>query len=148
MCSKNILYIILLCLCISCKKGDRKTYPAEPSIELIAVAPSSFIEGTEHITVSFKYTDGDGDLGENNSTVKNLFVTDNRLGITYSYRIKQLAPDGSSIPITGILNTDIGTAFITDSSAQQNVNFSFYVVDRAGHSSNTITTPGITLTAH
>ena len=147
MYSKKVLYIILISSFISCKKGDKKVYPAEPAIEFISITPSSFVEGEENVTISFKYTDGDGDLGENNADIKNLYVTDNRIGITYSFRIKQLAPTGSIIPITGTLNADIGTVFISDSSAQQNVNFSFYVVDRAGHQSNTLSTPGITVNA-
>lgn len=147
MFSKNCIYIFLLMFICSCKKGDEKIYPAEPSIELISVTPTSLVEGEENIIISFKYTDGDGDLGENNSSVKNLFVTDNRLGITYSFRIMQLSPDNSIIPITGTLNADIGTVFVTDSSVQQTVNFSFYIVDRAGHQSNTLTTPAITVNA-
>lgn len=144
--NKNI-YLFILLFFLSCKKGEKKEYPAEPSIEFISISPESMTEGQSKITIIFKYSDGDGDLGENNPDVNNLFVTDNRLGITYSYRIKQLAPSGSSIPITGTLNTETGTVFISDGSAQQNVNFSLYVVDRAGHVSNTISTSPVTIIA-
>ena len=146
MYNKSFLLLILFFV-VSCKKEDKKEYPIEPTIEFINVSPSELTEGSDHIIISFKYTDGNGDLGENNSTAKNLFVTDNRLGITYSFRIKQLAPDGSSIPITGTLNTDIGTVFITNSTQQQTANFSLYIVDRAGNQSNTITTSAITINA-
>jgi hypothetical protein len=145
MCNKYIL--IILVFFFSCKKGDKKEYAPEPVIEFKSISPSSLTEGTQNVIISIKYTDGDGDLGENSSDVKNLFVTDNRLGITYSFRIKELAPAGATIPITGTLNTDIGTVFISDNSAQQTANFSIYIVDRAGHASNTITTSPITINA-
>lgn len=146
MYNKSCLFLLLLFV-ISCKKDDKKEYASEPAIEFINISPGELTEGSDHIVISFKYTDGNGDLGENNSTAKNLFVTDNRLGITYSFRIQQLAPDGSSIPITGTLNTDIGTVFITDNTQQQTANFSLYIVDRAGNQSNTITTSAITINA-
>ncbi|MEP7265840.1 MAG: hypothetical protein ABI772_15145 [Bacteroidota bacterium] len=147
MYSNKYIYLLLLLFFLSCKKGEKKEYPAEPSIEFISITPSSMTEGQSKIIISFKYSDGDGDLGENNPDVNNLFVTDNRLGITYSYRIKQLTPTNSVIPITGTLNTETGTVFISDGSAQQTVNFSLYIVDRAGHASNTITTSPVTIIA-
>ena len=131
----------------SCKKGDKKEYTPEPVIEFLSISPASLTEGQEKVIISIKYTDGDGDLGENSADVKNMFVTDNRLGITYTFRIKELAPAGTSIPITGTLNTDIGTVFISNNSAQQTANFSLYIVDRAGHISNTITSSPITINA-
>jgi hypothetical protein len=144
----KIIYtgMIVLLLC-SCKKGEKKEYAAEPSIEFLSITPSSMIEGQQTIVIDIKYTDGDGDLGENNPDIKNMFVTDSRLGITYSFRIQELAPRGQAIPITGTLNTNIGTVFITDNSAQQTANFSLYIVDRAGHASNTVTTSPVTINA-
>jgi hypothetical protein len=44
-------------------------------------------------TISISYEDGNGDLGENNANVTNLFITDNRVGIEYPYRINQLGPN-------------------------------------------------------
>lgn len=145
MYSKGIFLLVTLFLCYSCNK-DKIEFDSTPSIEVTAISPGSVQEFTQPVTVTIKYKDGDGDLGENSSGVKNCFVTDNRIGITSSFRIQQLGPDGSNIPITGSLNIDLGGQGITDTSlSSQNVSFSVYVVDRAGHVSNTATTAAITI---
>lgn len=145
MYSKGIFLLVALFLCYSCNK-DKIEFDSTPSIEVTAISPGSVQEFTQPVTVTIKYKDGDGDLGENSSGVKNCFVTDNRIGITSSFRIQQLGPDGSNIPITGSLNIDLGGQGITDTSlTSQNVSFSVYVVDRAGHVSNTATTAAITV---
>ncbi len=138
-----MLFGVLLFL--SCKKETIEFDPI-PSIEIVSVSPGSVTEYTQAVTITIKYTDGDGDLGENTSGVKNCFVTDNRIGITSGYRIQQLAPASSSVPITGTINIDIGGQGITDTSlTSQNVSFNVYVVDRQGHSSNTVSTSAISI---
>ena len=145
MYSRKIYYFLLITfLLYGCKK-DEINFPIEPSIKLISISPSSPHQYTDPVTITIQYEDGDGDLGENNDKVRNCFVTDNRIGITYEYRIKQLAPTGASIPIDGTLNIEIGGQVLTDSSSQQNVTYSLYVIDRAGHKSNNVTTGSITI---
>ena len=122
-----------------CKK-DEITFPVEPKIVMVSITPSNPMQYTDPVTITIHYEDGDGDLGENNDLVKNCFVTDNRIGITYEYRIKQLAPTSASISIAGNLSIEIGGQVLTDSSSQQSVTYSLYVVDRAGHRSNLVTT--------
>jgi hypothetical protein len=98
------------------------------------------------ITIAFSYDDLDGDLGENDPNVYNLFITDSRNSVIYNYRISQLSPDGSSIHIKGNLNAVIKNTAITDNSSSQSVTYSLYVKDRAGNTSNTLTTSAITIT--
>lgn len=145
MLSKN--YIVLfssLLFLAGCKKDD-VNLPIEPVIQFVSISPSSANQYTSPVTIVIHYEDGDGDLGENKDGVKNCFVTDNRIGVTYSYRINQLAPDGAAIAISGNLNIDLGGQALTDSSNQQSVNYTLYVVDRAGHISNSVTTTSIVL---
>ena len=137
------LYILFFILLLSCKK-EKIEYDINPKLEFISITPDP-VDEYQPLLIIFKYTDGDGDLGENNSTAKNLFVTDNRIGITYSYRIKQLAPDNEQLPITGNLEAKIENAVITNNALSQTVNFSLYIVDRAGHSSNILTTTEVTI---
>jgi hypothetical protein len=127
-----------------CKDDDIEFAP-EPKIEMVSITPQNPLQFTEPVTITIKYEDGDGDLGENNDQVKNCFVTDNRIGLVSEFRIKQLAPTGYSIPITGTLNIEIGGQGITDASTSQNATYTLYVVDRAGHRSNTITTNEIVI---
>lgn len=128
----------------SCKK-DVEALDIIPAIEVLSISPAVANEYSDEIIIRLSYTDGDGDLGENSATVKNCFVTDDRIGVTSSYRIKQLAPDGASIPIKGELEINIGGQGITNGASQQNVSFSIYIVDRAGHSSNVVSSGSLTI---
>ena len=128
----------MIFLLTSCKK-DKKEYETTPVITFKSISPNPVTE-YEPLLITFEYTDGDGDLGENNASVKNLFVTDNRIGITYSYRIQQLSPANAIIAIQGTMDAKIDNAVITNNAVEQYVNYSLYVTDRAGHKSNIITT--------
>lgn len=137
--NKNLFFLIIVLSIAGCKK-DEIVFPIEPKIEVVSITPANPQQYIDPVTITIHYEDGDGDLGENNDQIKNCFVTDNRIGITYEYRIKQLAPSGASIPIDGNLNINIGGQVLTDSSTQQNVTYTLYIVDRAGHKSNSVTT--------
>ena len=126
-----------------CKK-DEAIHSDTPTIELVSVSSTSVQEG-DPLTFKIKYTDGDGDLGENDANAKNLFLIDNRVNVTYEYRIEQLAPSGSSIIIRGNLNVELSSTAITNGSNSQSVTYSIYVRDRAGNQSNTVTTESITI---
>ncbi len=145
---KNFLpkYMLLICALAfftSCKK-DKKVYSDVPEIALVSISSTSVSEG-DPLTFVISYVDGDGDLGENTANVYNLFLTDTRVNVTYKYRIKQLAPDNSSIIIKGNLDVLLNSTAITDSSNSQTVVYTIYCVDRSGHQSNTITCSPITI---
>jgi len=130
-----------LCFLFSCEKDD-PVHSEVPAIEFLSATPDSVTEN-QSITFSIKYTDGDGDLGADQPNVYNLFLTDTRVNVTYQYRIKQLAPDNSTITITGTLNILLNSTAIIGEDQSQDVIYSMYVVDRAGHQSNVITCPAI-----
>lgn len=137
-------FCLLVFLLASCKKD--KTESTTPQIEFVSISPSSAVEYANSITISFSYDDLDGDLGQNDPNISNLFVTDSRNNVTYNYRISQLAPDGANIHIQGNLNAVIKNTAITDASSSQSVTYSVYIKDRAGNVSNTVTTSAITIT--
>jgi len=138
-------FIIISCLIfgLSCKKKEETSLI--PSIEFIDISPKNAIELQDEIIISIKYKDENGDLGENDNEVKNLFVLDNRNGVEYSFRVQQLAPSGSEISIEGNLTINIKTMVITDDSDEQEATFSVYLYDRAKNKSNTISTTPITI---
>ncbi len=142
---KNLIYILMgLMLASACKKdGDKIT--TTPYIEFVSVTPEEVQEFEQVITFTIFYQDGDGDLGENLSEVKNLFLKDNRNSIVYEYRVEQLAPDDANIAIQGNLNIELSGTGITDGSSQQTATFEIYMLDRAGNQSNTITSTAITV---
>jgi len=92
-------------------------------------------------TFTILYQDGDGDLGENTDGISNLFLTDNRFGIPYLYRIKELSPK-TPIIIKGTLTITLNSAKLLGTGTENTV-FSIYVVDRAGHSSNVVSSPTV-----
>ena len=134
-----IIFISVVCLfLVSCKKQE-PPFSATPEISFKQILPAVAKAFTDSITFEFTYKDGDGNLGENKADAENLFLTDNRINLVYKYRIKQLAPDGESIPIQGSLSVILQNTTITDSSQEQTATFSLYVVDRDGNKSNVIT---------
>ena len=136
-----ILFAVLL---FSCKK-DNPAISEVPEIEFVSVSPATVTEYQDQLTITISYTDGDGNLGENNPDVTNLFLTDMRNGVTYEYRVKQLAPHDATISIKGQLEVVLNSVAILSSSNQESVNYSIYVKDRAGNTSNTVTTSTVTV---
>ena len=137
------LTYILIVLLFSCKKDN--TLSVVPTIEFQSISPLTAKEYIVDIIITISYADEDGDLGENNPDVHNLFVQDNRNDIEYKYRIPELSPSGSVISIEGTFTIKINGTGITDESSSQQVNYTIYVKDRAGNSSNTVSTSSITI---
>lgn len=135
----KIILVAIVVLFAACKKDEDTKMSDTPSLEFVSVTPANATEFVDSLIFTVRYKDGNGDLGENNPDVKNLFLVDNRIGIVHEYRISQLAPTGSSIATEGNLNIVLQSIVITDSSSQQNATFSIYVKDRAGNVSNTVT---------
>lgn len=142
----NISFIILALLLFSSCKKDTEVLSDIPYIVFRDTSPTSIQEFDGPITFTVSYQDGNGDLGENNTDVYNLFLKDNRNNTTYNYRLQQLAPGAANIPIIGEFNIILNSTFIISSSAnEQSVSYDIYVVDRAGNQSNTITSEPLTV---
>ena len=140
---KNIIYLFVIVLLFSCEK--EQVISDTPIIEFKSISPTNVQEYSDDIIITISYSDGNGDLGENNPDIYNLFVEDNRNSIVYQFRIPHLAPDNNSIAIEGDFNILINGSGITDESSSQQVNYSIYVKDRVENKSNTITTSFITI---
>lgn len=132
-------------LALGCKKDKIDLQDPVPQILSVTASPSTVREYQDSIVFVVGYRDGDGDLGENSPSAKNLFVVDERINITESYRIKELAPDGANIPITGSLRVVLPSTGITNGSTSQSATFTLYLRDRAGNESNHFTAPAITV---
>jgi len=140
---KNLIYIVVAMLLFSCEKDE--VLSDVPSIEFKSIAPATAQEYIDDIIISISYSDANGDLGENNSDIHNLFVEDNRNNIVYHFRIPELTPSGSDIAIQGNFNIMINGTGVTNDSPSQQVDYAIYVKDRAGNKSNRITTSKITI---
>ena len=140
---KNIIYLLSIVLLFSCEK--EQVISDTPIIEFKSISPTTVQEYSDDIIITISYSDGNGDLGENNPDIHNLFVEDNRNGIVYQFRIPHLAPDNNSIAIEGDFNITINGSGITNDLSSQQVKYAIYVTDRAENKSNTITTSTITI---
>ena len=143
--SKEITFSLLLfAFCIllpSCSK-DKPVYSEVPEISFVSISSTS-VNSSDPLTFVISYQDGDGDLGENSPDIHNLYLTDNRIGSSYQYRISELAPTTSLI-IKGTLSIILDNAGLLG-AGPENVTYSIYVVDRAGHTSNTVLSPTVTV---
>ncbi len=138
-------------LCITvifsgCKKEDEVPYSNAPVIEFLSVTPSSAKEYSDIIKFQIKYKDHDGDLGDNDPNVTNLFVKDLRNSVEYKFRTKQLSPNNATIAIEGNLNIELPPTAITNGADSESTTFEIYVKDRAGNISNTVTSTVVLIT--
>lgn len=138
---KIIFYFVVLTL-ISCKK-EVVDIPPQPYIEFVDIFPKEVKQNTDEILITIKYRDGNGDLGDNNPDVKNVYVKDLRNNLFYTFRLKQLAPDDAGIAITGKININMGSTIMVSNADQEYANFGLFVIDRAGNSSNIVVTDSI-----
>ena len=140
--------LLLLILALSaCKKEKAEIMPKEPAIELISADPGTVTEFQEAVVLRFSYRDGDGDLGRSDPDDFSLWVKDSRLAVADGYHIIPLAPPDAEIAIQGELVVELAPLFLLGNSAQEVMTYTFYVEDRAGNRSNSITTSSITINA-
>lgn len=145
---KQSILVLLLAVFISLSSCDNglTDIPVEPEIELISVSPTEVAAFKDSIVFVVKYTDGDGDLGTNVDTERNVFLLDQRLNVTHEFRLKQLAPEGANVPITGRFDVTLPSTIKSDSTAMsESIVFELYVVDRAGNQSNTVMSEPVTV---
>ena len=127
----------------SCKK-DVETMSIVPEISFVSIGPGSIYQNKDSVIIRISYRDGDGDLGENNSDVQNAEITNFRNNLTYKFRIRQLAPTNANVAIQGELEFIIpGVAMENPSLSSESTSFSIKITDRAGNTSNSVTSNSI-----
>jgi hypothetical protein len=133
-----------MCVIFSCKK-DTEKFAKIPSLEFVKITPSVAAEFVDEVKITVLYRDKDGDVGENDPEVKNLFVTDNRNDVKYSFRIPELTPEGSEIAIEGNFEINLKVLYMVSDQEEESAVFSVYILDRALNKSNSVTTEAITV---
>ena len=155
---KALIPIIILSIVISgCLKSN--DYPPEPVIQFLSYAYKDSIDdlgNPAHLgLLTFSFTDGDGDMGLADSDTAapfdhNLFV--NRVGIKngieqppveLEFRIPYITPKGQIKTLTGEM--DVELELIPLLLSYDTLFYELYILDRALHQSNTITTDYIVL---
>lgn len=138
----EFLLLFVGILFASCSKKEAMS--PVPEIEFVSATPTTVQAFQDSIQFRISYKDGDGDLGDNNDSVQNVFLTDSRNNISYTYRLQELAPSGSKISIQGFVNIKLKRLGLLDeNNNQETATFAIYIKDRAGNLSNTVTTSSI-----
>jgi len=151
-----ILFSLSCFVAFSCIKAPE--YPIEPEIELLGLSTDTMVQSqfnTDSVVIFFTFTDGDGDLGSEDSL--NIFVKDLRDNfVSDRFRIPYVPVAGANNGISGEVNFTLYTTCCTypngappcEPSSEFPTNMLTYEItiqDRAGHISNAIVTPPITL---
>lgn len=142
-------YLLLALLALAGCETD-PVFPDEPQIRFVSITPAVATAFTaDEIQVTIHYEDGDGDLGYTGDPVNNLFLTDLRAafvgnsGRVSAFSFESLTPDTKNPSIQGDITITLTTP--PYDSAEEPLTLEIYLVDRAGHESNRITTTGITI---
>ena len=150
------LFLFVLIFIIGCI--DPPQYPLEPQIEFLSQSSNTLIQGnfpTDTMTVSFTFTDGDGDLGSQDSL--NIFLVDTRDDFVVNrYRIPFIPEEGTGNGIEGTIRILVFTSCCIYDSGQppctagtdqltDELVYQIFIKDRAGNESNRINTDPITL---
>lgn len=107
-------YIFLVaCLVLSIFAGctNEPVFPVQPKIEFVDIQPKDVREYKDSIYVTFKFQDGDGNLGNDDGTV-NLELIDSRTELTVAqatntFSVLNLTPDAKNPSIQGEITVKI-----------------------------------------
>ncbi|MDD5570839.1 MAG: hypothetical protein PHD97_06740 [Bacteroidales bacterium] len=160
-----VLIAISAVLYLSCKK--KSPYPSTPAIELRSfekIPNGTSIDDKGYLTISF--TDGDGDLGLDSYDTNPPFDKSSSNYFNYFIRFKE-KQNGNFVDITDSLPMTLNARFPRIESKTKNkslkgyieleifinnyespfdtVEFDVYIMDRALHKSNVISTPEIVI---
>jgi hypothetical protein len=165
-------YIIPICLTAvllmfaACTK--EKIYPVEPDIEFVSFTKIQNSLGNDETGIlKLSFTDGDGDIGLSDADKEppfdslsmyyyNFFITyfEKQHGVfvavdiagTNNSRIPIISPDGKERSVKGEI--EMRLFLINPLSTFDTIRYECFIVDRALHHSDTITTPEIVLKKH
>lgn len=156
-----LLIVLVLMIPLSCVIAP--DYPVEPVLTYNGVSKNTIFQGvsnTDSLYISANFTDGDGDLGDENENKFNIFLIDNRTGnLQDKFITPYVPPAGASNGISGELQILVYTTccFFPDNippceSPPQyptdTISYDIYIVDRAGNESNHITTEQIVISCN
>lgn len=151
-----LLGFVFMLIAFSCKK-KQAALPPEPQIYYESALPANInvFDTSAKTTIQFSFQDGDGDIGTDQSGTKlSIFLRDSRdTGTetsTYQFPFPYIPSNiRTGNALTGNVNLDLGFQYyrIWDSLhfalKRDTMVWSVYVMDDAGHKSNTINTDTI-----
>jgi hypothetical protein len=148
MSRRIIIWIAPLLLLLSCNSDP--VFPVEPHIEFVDIQPAEVRQFRDSIVITLRFTDGDGDLGDDGSGDKNLVVKDNRTQFpdsltTIYYTLPNLSPNAKNPSIQGNIIITVAPTIITPGQSSDQTDFTIYLYDRADNKSNVVITDPISI---
>lgn len=148
------IYLIAILFIASCIKPP--DYPDEPVIEFVSVGKTSLLQNTDTTLITISFTDGDGDLGlEDSETDKNFILTDTRTGFQEFYKIPFIPQQGVGNGISGEIAINVLAQCCVPTNGvpcqpnpgqpPENIVYTIQIKDRAGNLSNMVTMPPLEL---
>lgn len=128
--------MLTLASVVSCNQDP--FFPVEPKIEFVSISPTEVRSGVDSILITFRFQDGDGDLGSEGNP--NLHLIDSRVDLglpldraTNPYTLPDLTPDARNPSIQGEITIKMDFTVVLPPAAEQDVRFQIKLWDRAGN---------------
>ncbi|MBK9271270.1 MAG: hypothetical protein IPM48_06705 [Saprospiraceae bacterium] len=141
---KSVLLAFAILVLMSChENADEPAFSIIPEIRFVGLSHDSIVEYKDVLTIHFKYQDGDGDLGFEEPESYAIFIRDARLSNFDGFYMGPVAPPGALIAVQGQLKVEFPSLFVFGNGKFERTKYFIYMVDRAGHKSNELTTPDV-----
>ena len=137
---------IYLCCCTAlfgCRKADE--VDPIPVLTFEAISSTDVVQFENLIVLTLGYTDQDGDLGQADPDEHTLRIKDDRLEEYDWYHIPPLTPNLEQLNISGTFEVELTPLFLLGSGSSESTRFTVQIQDRAGHWSNPVLTPEVTI---
>ena len=119
-------------------------FPVEPQIEFVDIHPRDVEHLRDSIGVTFRFQDGDGDLGSDNNEDFNLWFIDMRYdtsgvaqftkeNLTIPYSLMNLTPDARKPSIQGEVSVELPVTINTPGFKEEFTRYEIILEDRAGN---------------
>lgn len=140
--SSLLILIPLLILGLTACNNE-PVFPTKPKIEFLDIQPKRVksLDLSTPITITFKFQDGDGNLGILDSNITNLELIDSRInnGLTpaeaiIGYSIPNLTPDAKKPSIQGEITIEIPlTVVVNPQNQEEEIRYQIKFWDRDGN---------------
>lgn len=155
----NLILILFTLIFLSCTA--KPDFPIEPHLEFRGFDKNKMKQGSlnsDSITIFLYFTDGDGDIGFSEAdSAQNLFVIDSRTNkIAESIKIPKIDDTGIGNGISGdiqlklyttccLFENNIPPCSVVSGINYDTLRYQIYMIDNAGHKSETVETNDIIL---
>ncbi len=132
---------------LSCRR-ENVVFAVEPQIEFVSLQPA-VVQEFGALVLTLRYKDGDGDLGGQPNNQPDLFLIDLRDSTLFPagydgiirYNMPRFYEGPLPQSIQGTIEVSIpGIVRLNPNAAREQAQFQVYILDRAGHRSNDVTT--------